>query len=229
MCLVSVVNAAGAPRGSFTAAQYDAAKAKAQELGKPIAVVTTTIKSSCPKCVAGNEAVFKQMKDDYVLVIVDDANKEKLPKNIEQTTFAIYKSKGNVIPIVAVLSQTDDRLLGGLCYKQISDGKKAFTTLDKEVADAIAKAPAPKAAAAAPADAKPKPAAPAESGTGGTGGTGGMREWVNSEGKSIKAEAISRSVNSVSLKLENGKLVDYPLEKLSDESQKVLEEIFGDE
>lgn len=215
MCFLSAAQAATAPRGSYTAGEYAAAKAKAIEIGKPIAIITTELKSSCPKCQAGNEAVFKQMKDDYVLVINDDKSKEKLPDAVKQRTFPIYKSKGNFIPIVAVLSHTDERLLGGLCYNQISkDGKKAFTTLEKEVADAIAKAPAAQPAPAAKSQQKP---AAKEN-----GGSGGMREWVNSDGKSIKAEAISRSETAVTFKLENGNVVDYPLDKLSENSRKVI-------
>lgn len=208
ICLTSVAFA-GPPRDSFTAGEYEAAKAKAQETGKPIAIVTTTIKSNCPKCMKGNEEVFKNLKDDYILVIDDDTTKEKLPDKIKQQTYPIYKSKGNFIPIVAVLSQSDGKLLGGLCYNQIAkDGKKAFTTLEKEVADAMAKAPA-----TAPAGAGDKPAAVKEK------LTSGMREWVNSDGKSIQAEALSCNESTVKFKLPDGKVVDYPLDKLSEKSR----------
>jgi hypothetical protein len=128
---------------------------------------------------------------------------------VEQSTYPIYKSKGNIIPIVAVLSPADGTLLGGLCYKQIAgDGKKAFKTLETEIAEKMAALPA---AEKAP-DAKP---------------SGGMRDWTNTEGKTIKAEAISGTETSVTLKLENGKVVDYPLEKLSEESRMLVKEVLG--
>jgi hypothetical protein len=109
------------------------------------------------------------------------------------------------------MSPTDETLLGGLCYKQISaDGKKAFSKLKEEVDGALAKQAEAKPAAA---DAtKPDVGQPKAQG-------GGMRDWVNAEGKTIKAEALSRSATKISLKLENGKVVDYPLDKLSEESR----------
>ena len=204
ICLAPAIHAAGPSSGSFSAGAYEAAKTQAKETGKPIAIVTTDTKSSCPKCQYANKEALKRLKGDYVLVMDDKAGQEKLPESIKQRTYPIYKSKGNIIPIIAVLSQNDEKLLGGLCYKQIADdSKKAFVTLKKETDEANAKTVAP-----APA-AKPTP-------------VGGMRDWMNVEGKSIKAEAVSHNDTSVKLKLENGKIVDYPLDKLSPESRKLV-------
>ena len=216
LLLIGLMSAAlgqDGPRGSYFSGDYEAARAKAKETGKPIAIVTTNLVSSCPKCLNGNDEVFKQMKSDYILVIDDDkANKGKLPEKTKQSTYPIYKSKGNFIPIVAVLSPDDDRLLGGLCYNQIAaDGRKAFKTLETEIAASMADQPPAKEAA---------PAA------GKTGETGGLRDWTNAEGKTIRAEALSGNEISVTLKLENGKVVDYPLEKLSEESRKLVSETF---
>ncbi|QTN32236.1 hypothetical protein HZ994_07800 [Akkermansiaceae bacterium] len=172
--------------------------------------------SSCPKCLAGNEMVFKRMKSDYVLVIDDDAAKQggTLPKNIKQLTYPIYKSKGNIIPIVAVLSPENEKLLGGLCYKQISgDGGKAFKTLDAEVANEIANLPPAEETSPAP---------------GTHVANHGMQDWTNSEGKTIRAEAVSRTGSSVKLRLQNGKTVDYPLDKLSEDSRKLVSDTLGD-
>jgi hypothetical protein len=206
--LIFAAHAQSAPRGSFQAGEYEAAKAEAIETGKPIAIVTTELKSSCPKCLNANEEVFKQMKSDYIFVINDDkAGKGKLPKNVEQTTYEIYKSKGNVIPIVAVLSPEDDKLLGGLSYKQIAgDGKKAFKTLETEIAGKLENQPA-----------KETPAT--------TGSR--IREWTNMDGKTIRAEALSSDGVSVTLKLENGRVVDYALDKLSEKSREHVTEALG--
>lgn len=208
--LFTAAHGASAPRGSFTAGEYEEAKAKAIESGKPIAIVVTELKSSCPKCLAGNAEVFKRMKSDYVLVIDDKNADGSLPDKVKQNTYPIYKSKGNIIPIVAVLSPENDKLLGGLCYTQISgDGRNAFRTLEREVAKKLAEEEVPEAA---PADDK-------------SGAAGGMREWTNAEGQSIMAEAMSSNATSVTLKLENGQVVDYPLEKLSEESRKLAGEV----
>ncbi len=47
-----------------------------------------------------------------------------------------------------------------------------------------------------------------------------VQQWVNAEGKKIRATFVRLQGNSVMLKLENGRTVSYPLSKLSKESQK---------
>ncbi|MCW1886819.1 thioredoxin family protein [Luteolibacter flavescens] len=206
--LAGAAFAAEAPRGSFTGADYEAARAKSKETGKPIAVVVTDTESTCPMCQSGNEAIFKQMRSDYILVIEDEARKDKLPGNIKQATYETYKTKGNVIPIVTVFSsEADNKILGGMCYKQIGeDSRKAFKNLDAEVEKAAASVPA-KAAETKDADK-----------------SSGMREWTNAEGKKIKAELVSSTDTKATFKLENGKTVEYALDKLSKESREEIED-----
>ena len=49
-----------------------------------------------------------------------------------------------------------------------------------------------------------------------------LRDWTNVEGKTIRATLVAKKADAVSLKLENGKVVDYPLDKLSAESKAIL-------
>ncbi len=204
------------PRGSFPGSEYEAAKAKAAETGKPVAVVVTDTASTCPKCQAGNAAVFKEMRSDYVLVIKDKARNDTLPQNIEQRTHEIYRSKGNFIPIVTVLSP-DDKVVGGLCYDQISkDSRRAFRDLDKEVADGLSSSSDSPGETTTRED-TPEPSA--------AGSGDGMREWTNVLGHTITAEALAVTALEVTFKMKDGNVVDYPLDRLSDESRKALEEI----
>jgi len=46
-----------------------------------------------------------------------------------------------------------------------------------------------------------------------------LKDWTNSEGKTVKARFIKLNEDSVTLKTATGKQVDYPLDKLSSESQ----------
>lgn len=202
------------PAGAFKPSEYAEAVAKAKESGKPIAVVVTDTASSCPKCQAGNEEVFKQMRSGYVMVVEDEADKgESLPGDVKQKTFEIYQKKGNFIPIVTVLSEDGGQVLGGLCYNQISkDGRGAFRTLRKEVEEAKAAAPA------APAEEKPAPAGE-EPATAEVCETGELRDWTNVDGQTIRAKALAVTDLSVTFELENGRVVDYPLAKLSEESR----------
>lgn len=207
------------PSGAFKPSEYQEALAKAKESGRPIAVVVTDTASSCPKCQTGNEEVFKRMRSKYVMVVEDQADKgEKLAPEVARKTHEIFNQKGNIIPIVTVLSEDDERLLGGLCYNQIAkDGRNAFRTLEKEVEQA-------KAAGAAAQPEKVDPKAGDDPATGEACETGGLREWTNTQGQTIKARALKVSDTEVTFELENGRVVHYPLENLSDKSRQEARE-----
>lgn len=49
-----------------------------------------------------------------------------------------------------------------------------------------------------------------------------LSEWTNSEGKTIKARINAKEETRVQFEMQNGKLVWYPIEKLSAESQEIL-------
>jgi hypothetical protein len=225
MALLTATLVHAAPSGTFAAGEYEAAKAKAKEENKPIAIVTTNLKTTCPKCLAGTQAVFKAMKRDYIIVIEDDEDKGKIPQQVIQKTFEIYKTKGNMIPIVSVFSQKDESLLSGMCNTQIAaDNRKAFNTLKEEVDAALAKqATVPPATEPTATENKPKPENDKPAAT-----SSGLRDWVNAEGKTIKAEALSRTETTITFKLENGKVLEYPLDKLSEESRKYALDHLGE-
>lgn len=50
------------------------------------------------------------------------------------------------------------------------------------------------------------------------------RSWTNSEGKSIVAAAMTVEGENVSFKMKNGRIVSYPVAKLSEEDQVLLKE-----
>jgi hypothetical protein len=51
-----------------------------------------------------------------------------------------------------------------------------------------------------------------------------VQDWTNTDGKTITASVNSLEDTRVQFQLENGKLVWYPIEKLSEESQELLKE-----
>lgn len=53
------------------------------------------------------------------------------------------------------------------------------------------------------------------------------RAWTNTQGKKITATAVALDGDEVTFLLPNGKLVDYPLAKLTDADQKLLKEAAG--
>lgn len=208
-----------APRTAFAADKMEEAKAEALAKGKPIAVIITDTKSSCPKCQDGNVEAFARLRSKYVMVIEDEASKGKLPQDVRQTVNTVFTTKGNIIPIVAVIANDDYRLLGGLCYKQISEGEsKAFRALEQEVEESLAKGGGA-AVAAKPAAQSATPAATAKASD---EETSEIRDWTNLGGKTIRAAAIAFDDGKVSFRMENGKVVDYPVKNLSEESRESL-------
>lgn len=215
----SIASAQRVPKGTFNASQYAEAKAEAAKEGKNIAVVVTTIDSSCPKCVFGTEVAFKEMRSDYILVLEDDQKQSKtgkLPGDIKQKTYVTYKEKGNVIPIITVLSPEGDTVLGGACYKQISaDERKWIKNLEEEIAT---KKVAPSTAETTKTDSEESPSAATQC------ETGGLREWTDVRGRTMKAEFVHADSLTVTFKMESGKVIELPLARLSAESQAAIEE-----
>lgn len=215
--LTGVADAQRVPKGTYNASQYAEAKAEAAKDGKNIAVIYTEINSTCPKCVYGTETAFKEMRSDYVLVLEDKSPESEtgsLPNNIKQKTYATYKVKGNIIPIITIFSSENDTVLSGACYKQISaDERKWLKNVEAEIAS--------------------KPATPASKSEDATSNseeavtkceTGGMREWTDVRGRTMNAEFIHADDMTVTFKLESGKVIDLPLTKLSEASQAAIKE-----
>lgn len=50
------------------------------------------------------------------------------------------------------------------------------------------------------------------------------REWTNTDGKTIRAAVKAADATNVSFLTDNGQVVSYPLEKLTEESRKVIAE-----
>lgn len=211
------------PRSVFNASEYDKAKAEALAEGKDLALIVTSLNSTCPHAVSGTESVFKKMKSDYVLVLQDLSKGSEtgaLSKAIKQKTYKIYNSKGNVEPIVTVLSPNTEEVLSGACYRQISaDSRKWIRVLDEEVAQAKAGgSPAEETDAAENEDAI------AISEDEASEESGGMQEWTDVRGRSMNAELLDANDLTATFKLETGKVIDLPLTKLSAESRKTIEE-----
>lgn len=224
-----VALAVNIPRGSFSPEELDEAKARAAETGRPLAVIITNTGSTCPLCISSTAEAFSRLRSDYVLVIEDAARNDKLPPALATATHPIYTTKGNFIPIIAVVEPEDYRLLGGMCHNQIAeDSRRAFRTLATEVREAREAAPA-----STPSEESTPAGLPdlPEAGIAGIAAceTSGMREWTNAQGRTIVAELVKVEDGKVSFKLENGRHVEYAFVMLSEESQSVLENAFPDQ
>lgn len=203
LVLPSVSLAEEIPRGAFKSSEFEAAREAAKTQGKALVYIETDSKSSCPKTQWGTSEAYSELKRDYVLVVEDDADPSKV--DVTALNAAIIKTSkiGNFTPRVTVVEPEKLGFITGTDYSNMSNDKRWAKKLDEAVTTAMA----PKAGT---------PAVP-------SAGSAPVQDWTNTEGKTIRASLLERKGEVISLKLENGKIVDYPVAKLSPESKAALE------
>lgn len=212
LCLLlafPVISFAGEiPRGAFKSSQFDAAREAAKAQGKALIYIETNSKSSCPKTHWGTAEAYSELKRDYVLVVEDDADPEKV--DVSALNSAIIKTTkiGNFTPRVTVVEPDKLEFITGTDYKNMSSDKRWAKKLEEAVTVALA---AKKESA--------MPAAPAEP----TTQKAEFTDWSNTDGNTIRAALVEKKADVVVLQLENGKTVEYPIAKLSQASKWVLE------
>jgi hypothetical protein len=207
LCLPIVSVAADAPRGSFKSSQFSEARKAAQEQGKVLVFVETDSKTTCPKTEWGTKEVDKELRREHILVVSDDSDPENVQvKELFPAIAETVKKIGNTSPRVTVVEPESLKFITGTDYRNMSSDKR----WSKKMEAAISKATAPAEEAEAATPAVPKKE---------EGKTAPVREWTNTEGKTIRAALVARKAGVATLKLENGKTVDYPIDKLSEESK----------
>ena len=192
------------PRGAFKSSQFEEARAAAKAQGKALVYIETDSKTTCPKTEWGTVEAYSALKRDYILVVEDDADPDK--QDVKAMSAAIIKTSkiGNFSPRVTVVEPEKLQFITGTDYSNMSSDKRWARKMEETVTAALA--------------AKKEDAAPAPVVTKGPE----IRDWTNTEGKTIRATLVEKKGDVVSLKLENGKVVDYPIEKLSAESKAAL-------
>jgi hypothetical protein len=191
------------PRGAFKSSQFNEAREAAKAQGKALIYIETDSKTTCPKTEWGTAEAYSALKRDYVLVIEDDSDPANV--DVKEMNSAIIKTSkiGNFTPRVTVVNPDKLEFITGTDYSNMSKDKRWAKKLDETVAASLKPATAE---TSEPAAAK----------------TAELRDWTNTEGKTIRATLIEKKETVVSLKLENGKVVDYPIDKLSAESKAAL-------
>ncbi len=191
------------PRGAFKSSQFAEAREAAKAQGKALIYIETDSKTTCPKTEWGTSEAYSALKRDYILVIEDKAEPGYV--EVRELSSAIIKTSkiGNFTPRVTVVNPDKLEFITGTDYSNMVADKRWSKKLDQCVATSMTPA---SAEAAAPVSAKASE----------------LRDWTNTEGKTIRAALIEKKGDTVSLKLENGKIVDYPIDKLSAESKAAL-------
>lgn len=220
LCSVGIepASAQRAPRGTYSGKEFAAAVTEARKEDQPIAVIFTETESTCPKCYSATEIAFKRMRSKFVLVLADKRVNGKsggLPSDVLNKTYATYRSKGNVLPIISVFSPDGESVVSGACYRQIAEDERQWL---KDIEDEVAKAAM--AASAAGGEENQKDGDPmAESEAGSTA----MVTWTDVRGREMEAELLGADALKATFKLSSGKVVEVPLGRLSEESRARVE------
>lgn len=212
LCLLLVLpvfsSAGDIPRGAFKSSQFEEARAAAKSQGKALIYIETDSKSSCPKTQWGTSEAYSELKRDYILVVEDEADPEKVEVTVLNSAITKTSKIGNFSPRVTVVEPEKLGFITGTDYSNMSKDKRWAKKLEEAVSTAMT--------------AKTEtstPAAPGEPAT----EAALVTEWVNTEGKAIRASLVEKKVDVVVLRLESGKTVEYPIEKLSEVSKLALE------
>ena len=139
----------------------------------------------------------------------------------------IQGQAGGTIPIVLVTTADANKGLKAYSYKAMSaDMRKVVRELRDflETADVLA-------GGGGDADADKDPDKPADKPDADSGSDSDLlaetQEWTNSSGQKITAGIRAVTAGKVLFVMPGGKVVEYPLFKLSDESQKKIGELTG--
>lgn len=165
---------------------------------------------NCPPCVASLPHLAKMDKDhrDDGLVIIGAecqmSSKDEMKPLIEKSKveYTIVEGAEGPIEVTGIPRVFVFGSDGFLAY----DGSPSGPEFEKAVEDALA-------ATGGGGEAKPA-AAPSN--------LIAEQSWTNASGGSIRAAVKSADDKKVTFVLANGKTVDYPLEKLSDESREAI-------
>lgn len=209
LCLPVVALAADAPRGSYKTSQFAEAREAAKAQGKALVYIETDSKTTCPKTEWGTKEAYKELRRECILVVNDESD----PDNIEVKEMfpAVNETSkiGNSQPRITVVEPENLKFITGTDYRNMSSDKRWAKKMDTAISAAIT----PKKAEAEPEAKKPEPK---------TDPVPVYQDWTNKEGKTIRAAFVSRKADTVTLRLENGKNVEYAVDKLSDESKAKL-------
>ncbi len=152
---------------------------------------------------ATSSEAFKAFKSTGPVVFIDSEKEglEKAPKPVAKIRSQSHM--GNTIPMVMVTTADLSKGLKGFSYKQLSDTRKAARTLKKEIKemDVVGSS------------------ANEEETASGSSLLAEEQVWTNADGKAITAAILLADEATVTFQMPNGKVVAYPLAKLSASSQ----------
>lgn len=206
-CLPLVSVGAEAPRGAYKSSQFSEARKAAQEQRKVLVFVETDSETTCPKTEWGTTEVYKELKRECVIVVSDKSDPQNVQvKDMYPAIAETVKSIGNTSPRVTVVDPESLKFITGTDYKVMSSDRSWSRKMETVISKAISPKTEDEAAVSDKKKQEEVKTAP-------------VQEWTNTEGKTIRAAFVARKEGMATLRLENGKTVEYPIDKLSDQSK----------
>ena len=131
------------------------------------------------------------------------------------------KKSGNTIPMVFVTSPDGATGIEGIPYKNLHDDmRKSIRDLKKTLEEAPLEG-----GEIVKTDPAPSPTTDSTPAREGNEYLTAEQEWTNSDGKSMKAAVRSVNADEVVFEMAGGKIVKYPLLKLSPKSRETLDSL----
>jgi hypothetical protein len=171
-------------------------------------------------CLDSSSESFKVFKSVGVVLFADSKkDRGDLPKGAVEMLNS--PKAGNTIPIVVVTSANGGKGIEAIPYADLkSDARGAARDLRKKLEGVDVVAGGGEAAADKKDDKKDTGADKQDSGAADEGDLlCEEREWTNSSGNKMRAAVVQVTGGTVTFKLPGGKIVDYPLERLSEDSR----------
>lgn len=163
--------------------------------------------------VSSSEA-FKAFKSTGPIVFIDSKKDglDKAPKPVGELRNQSHM--GNTIPMVMVTTADLSTGLKGINHDALADCRKVVRDLRKELkeVDVVGNGAAP----AGDNDAKPEEKSTSTL-------LAEEQAWTNAEGKTITAAILMADETTVTFQMPDGKVVAYPLAKLSASSQESVQ------
>ena len=202
------------PRGVFRLSELDEAIKQASTKKQPLIFIWSDLSSSCGLCIGATEDSFKAFRSRGTMVYIDSQASElsKAPKAVIQ--LRNEPAMGKIIPMIMVTTADGSKGIKGIPYEQLKGGQadKAARSLRRTLEDVDVMGQGGNASESTPAPNQEKePELLAAEQT-----------WQNAEGKSITAAVKQVDGSHVTFVLPGGKIVSYPLDKLSEASREKL-------
>ena len=147
----------------------------------------------------------------------------KLPGSVQ--TALNHKDLGRIIPKVVVMDKDLSSDIAKVKYEDWKDESKTLRRVKEAIKEHKEEA-SNKNPSRSNVDIK---ADTKETGqTTGSRGSGKLLVWTNTQGKKVTAWFVKYNEDSVTLKTVSGKKVDYPLDKLSEESRSLAQSLHAE-